>query len=94
MKTGHRVIVQADKGPDLRTVAHEKMRWFVAADRKEYQVKGRCYLSVVDDPLSPRAERGPIVHIHPNALPNPVSTAQTSAAGGMSAVGQSHPRDS
>ena len=90
VKTGDLVIVEADRGTDLGTIAHENIMWSAAKDLKECFAEEHYKWLMM---FSRHGQNGATVPTNPNALPNPASATQMGATGGMGTVGQLNPQD-
>ena len=90
VKTGDLVIVEADRGTDLGTVAHENITWAAAKDLKEYYIEEHYKWLMM---FSRHGQNGSTVPSNPNAPTHPSSGAQVSAIGGMGPPGQSNSQD-
>lgn len=85
VKPGDLVIVEADRGTDLGTVAHENVPWAKAKELKEHYAEEHYRWLMM---FSRQGQNGPIAAQNPNGLPVASNGAQVSAVGGMGPPGQ------
>ena len=90
VKPGDLVIVEADRGTDLGTVAHENVPWSKAKELKEHYAEEHYRWLMM---FSRHGQNGPIATRNPNGLPVASNGTQISAVGGMGPPGQQGMQD-
>ena len=85
VKAGDLVIVEADRGTDLGTVAHHNISWSMAKELKDHYIEEHFKWLMM---FSRHGQNGNTATINPNVSASSVNTAQTSAIGGMGSPGQ------
>ena len=80
VKPGDLVIVEADRGTDLGTVAQENVPWNKAKDLKEHYIEEHYRWLMM---FSRHGQNGTTSALNPNGHGVPSNGAQTSAVGGM-----------
>ena len=80
VKPGDLVIVEADRGTDLGTVAQENVPWSKAKDLKEHYIEEHYRWLMM---FSRHGQNGNAPVLNPNGQGFPSNSAQASAVGGM-----------
>jgi len=89
VKVGDLVIVEADRGTDLGTVAHENVDWAAAKEMREHYAEEHYKWLMM---FSRHGQNGSTPASNPNAV-TPSNGAHLSAVGGMGPPGQTPPAD-
>lgn len=91
VKPGDLVIVEADRGTDLGTVAHENISWNKAKELKEHFVEEHYRWLMI---FSRHGQNGGTAGLNPNGQTTSSNSAQNGALGGMGySTGQVGPQD-
>ena len=87
VKAGDLVIVEADRGTDLGTVAQENITWALAKELKEHYVEEHYKWLMM---FSRHGQNGSTPAANPNAQSMPSNGSHTGSAGGTGLQGQSN----
>ncbi|KAK2778332.1 hypothetical protein FQN52_002865 [Onygenales sp. PD_12] len=85
VKPGDLVIVEADRGTDLGTVAHANITWAKAREYKEHYAEEHYKWLML---FSRQSQSGAPNAVNPNGAPSSLNGAPGSAVGGMGPQGQ------
>ncbi|EER43404.1 PSP1 domain-containing protein [Histoplasma capsulatum H143] len=85
VKTGDLVIVEADRGTDLGTVAHANVSWARARELKEHYAEEHYKWLMI---FSRQSQSGVPNAVNPNSVSSNLNGAPGSAVGGMGPQGQ------
>ncbi|PGH19092.1 hypothetical protein AJ79_00126 [Helicocarpus griseus UAMH5409] len=85
VKQGDLVIVEADRGTDLGTVAHANVTWAKAREYKEFYAEEHYKWLML---FSRQSQSGAPNAVNPNGAPSSLNGAPGSAVGGMGPQGQ------